>query len=243
MEKSSASPSSERRINLGRELVSVLRGEIVSGKFQPGAPLTEPSLAKRFGISRAPVREALIALERDGLVHFKTTGRTRVSKLTKNDFAELMETRVALESMAARRAAAQWNEDDTAAIEQNILTQSKAATLEELSRLDIELHEYVVRHCGNERLLRLWQSIRWQFEMSLAFTHRLQQKLVFEPRQITVTSHRNLLAALASGKPEFAAQVMTAHIEESMEWSLPDIPADNGNPAKVAVSTDKEGTP
>ncbi|YCM44629.1 GntR family transcriptional regulator [Verrucomicrobiaceae bacterium 227] len=240
MKRPSVSPSNDRPVNLAREVISALRGEIVSGKLQPGAPITEPSLAKRFGISRAPVREALIALERDGLVQFKTTGRTRVRKLTKKDFTEIMEARVALESMAARRATVRWNEEDTAKTEENIHAQSQAATLEELSSLDVELHEYVVRRCGNERLLRLWQSIRWQFEMCLAFTHRLQQELVFEPRQITVTSHRNLLAALASGKPEFAAQVMTAHIEGSMEWSLSDISAEGEKPVKVAVTVDKE---
>ena len=144
MKRPSVSPSNDRPVNLAREVISALRGEIVSGKLQPGAPITEPSLAKRFGISRAPVREALIALERDGLVQFKTTGRTRVRKLTKKDFTEIMEARVALESMAARRATVRWNEEDTAKTEENIHAQSQAATLEELSSLDVELHEYVV---------------------------------------------------------------------------------------------------
>jgi DNA-binding GntR family transcriptional regulator len=207
------------RRNLAREVLLSLRAEIISGRLQPGDALAEPVLAKQFGSSRAPVREALIELEREGLVQFELTGRTRVRTLTEQDFDEIRDARVALESMAARRASARWAPKDSTFLEQNIALQAKASTLAELSRLDVEFHEYVMRLAANKRLLTLWQSIRWQFEMCLASTHRLQQTLACKPHQITVSSHRHLLAALASGKPEVAAQKMARHIESSMEWS------------------------
>ena len=214
-------PVPAQRRNLAREVLLALRAEIISGKLQPGDPLAEPVLAKQFGSSRAPVREALIELEREGLVQFESTGRTKVRTLTERDFTEIREARIALESMAARRAAALWTPKDTRFIEENIARQEQASTLAELSRLDVELHAYVMRLAANRRLLALWQSIRWQFEMCLASTHRLQQNLAFKPRQITVNSHRHLLAALASGNPETAAQKMSFHIENSMEWNPP----------------------
>ena len=217
---SNSAPAQRR--NLAREVLLALRAEIISGKLQPGDALAEPVLARQFGFSRAPVREALIELEREGLVQFESTGRTRVRTLNERDFAEIREARIALESMAARRAAALWTPKDSRFIEENIARQEQASTLAELSRLDVELHAYVMRLAANRRLLTLWQSIRWQFEMCLASTHRLQQNLAFKPRQITVDSHRHLLAALASGKPEFAAQKMAAHIEGSMEWNPPE---------------------
>ena len=216
---SSVSPAPRARRNLAREVVLALRMDIISGRRRPGSPLAEPVLAKLFGSSRAPIREALIELEREGLVQFQSTGRTKVRSFTETDFAEIRDARVALESMAARRAAANWTPADTAFIERNIEAQSTASTLAELSRLDIELHEYVMKHSDNKRLLALWQSVRWQFEMCLATTHRLQQKLAFKPRNISVVSHRRLLAALASGKPALAAETMASHIEGSMEWS------------------------
>lgn len=212
-------PALNPRRNLAREVLLALRAEIISGQLQPGDALAEPVLAKQFGSSRAPVREALIELEREGLVQFELTGRTRVRTLTEQDFDEIRDARVALESMAARRASARWAPKDSTFLEQNIARQAKASTLAELSRLDVEFHEYVIRLAANKRLLTLWQSIRWQFEMCLASTHRLQQTLACKPHQITVSSHRHLLAALASGKPEVAAQKMALHIESSMEWS------------------------
>lgn len=215
--KPAHAPAAIRR-HLAREVVLSLRREIISGKLKQGEPLAEPVLAERFGVSRAPVREALIELEREGLITFEATGRKRVRTLTRRDFEEIMEARSALESMAAQLAAARWTVEDSAALERNIAAQSKASTIAELSRLDVEFHAYVMRRSGNERLLRLWQSIRWQFEMSLACTHRLQQKQAFKPPQITIDTHRRMLAALASGKPEVAGRTMAAHMKESIGW-------------------------
>jgi DNA-binding GntR family transcriptional regulator len=216
----------QKRRNLAEEITSRLRHTIVSGQIKPGTSLAEPVLAEQFGASRAPIREALIALERDGLVEFNDRSRTRVRPLTTADFEEICSMRIALESMAARLAAAKWTGKDTRSIEENIERQERAATLGELSHLDVEMHEYVVRLASHRRLLTAWRGIRWQFEMCLAYTHRLQQTLEFEPRQITVDSHRLLLEALASGKPELAAKTMATHIERSLEWSLAQFPAE-----------------
>jgi DNA-binding GntR family transcriptional regulator len=218
------------RRNLADEVTAHLRDAIVSGRIPPGTPLAEPVLAAEFGASRAPVREALIALEREGLVEFNDRSRTRVRSLTTSDFEEICSMRVALESLAARLAAAKWTPDHTQDIEENLRQQEQAATLGELSRLDVEMHDYVVNLSGHRRLIAAWRGIRWQFEMCLAYTHRLQETLAFEPRRITVDSHRRLLAALASGNPDLAARTMGAHVECSLEWSLADFPAE---PAKV----------
>lgn len=213
-----------QRRNLAEEVTRRLRHAIVSGEIRPGTPLAEPVLAERFGASRAPIREALIALERDGLVEFNDRNRTRVRSLTVQDFQEICSMRVALESLAARLAAERWTEADTRKVEENLRRQEVAATLGGLSRLDVEMHELIVVFSGNRRLIAAWAGIRWQFEMCLAYTHRLQEKLAFEPRRITVESHRRLLASLASGKAEVAAQTMAAHIEGSLEWSLAKFP-------------------
>jgi DNA-binding GntR family transcriptional regulator len=218
-----ARPSSPRR-NLADEVTARLRRAIVSGQISPGTPLAEPVLAAEFGASRAPIREALIALEREGLVEFNDRSRTRVRSLVAADFEEICSMRIALESLAARMAASTWTDAHTSTVEENLRKQERAATLGELSHLDVELHEDIVRISGHRRLIAAWRGIRWQFEMCLAYTHRLQQKLAFEPRRITVDSHRRLLAALASGKPELAAKTMAAHIEGSLEWSLAEFP-------------------
>ena len=235
----SSRSTTPRRKNLAEEITRQLRSSIVQGEIKPGTPLAEPVLAAQFSASRAPIREALIALERDGLVEFNDRSRTRVRSLTAEDFQEICSMRVALESLAARFAAQHWTAAHTVVIEENIARQETAATLGELSHLDVEMHACVVRLSGHRRLMAAWAGIRWQFEMCLAYTHRLQQTLDFEPRRITVDSHRRLLAALASGDPELAAQTMATHIEGSLEWSLAKFPVNAGESAGPSKNTRK----
>ncbi len=210
------------RRNLAHEVVHSLRREIISGKLRPGEALAEPILADRFGVSRAPVREAMIELERAGLVQFEATGRTRVRTLEEKDIVEIVEARIALESMGARQAAIRWTVADTRWIEQCIAAQEKASTGAEFSELDIAMHEYIMKCGGNERLITLWQCIRWQFEMALTYIHRLQDKMAPELRQFSVTGHWTVLTSLAGRQPEKAAKVMAKHISDSMEWYAPE---------------------
>lgn len=228
-----------RRQNRAEEITRQIRSAIVLGEIAPGTPLAEPVLAARYGVSRAPIREALITLERDGLVEFNERSRTRVCPLTVEDFHEICTMRMALESMAARLVTRIWNAEHTCTVEENLSRQETAETLGELSHLDVGMHEHIVRLSGHRRLIKAWSGIRWQFEMGLAYTHRLQQTLAFEPRRITVDSHRRLLAALASGDPALAERTMAAHIEGSLEWSLAKFPVasgDSGAPRKRRVS-------
>ena len=82
-----------------------LRREILDGRAAPGDLLAESAVARRLGVSRVPVREALFTLERDGLVEFSGTGRAYVKLLTPRDFEELLVLRLALEPLASRLAA------------------------------------------------------------------------------------------------------------------------------------------
>ena len=196
-----------------------LRNQIVSGHFPQGSALAEPVLAEHFQTSRAPIREALIALEREGLVTFEKTGRTRVRTIGAKDFREIMEARAALESMAAGLANRNWTEADTEFVTKNIEEQTKARSLAELSRLDIDLHHYVVTCSGNLRLLQLWEPLRWQWEAHLAEIYRRQKGDDFIPEKETIKAHQHLLKALAEGTPAEASEAMMHHILFNLRWA------------------------
>ena len=196
-----------------------LRKEIVSGHFPQGSALAEPVLAEHFHTSRAPIREALIALEREGLVTFEKTGRTRVRTIGAKDFREIMEARAALESMAAGLANRNWTEADTEFVTKNIEEQTKARSLAELSRLDIDLHHYVVTCSGNLRLLQLWEPLRWQWEAHLVEIYRRQKGDDFIPEKETIKAHQHLLKALAEGTPAEASEAMMNHILFNLRWA------------------------
>ena len=196
-----------------------LRKEIVSGHFPQGSALAEPTLAEHFQTSRAPIREALIALEREGLVQFEKTGRTRVRSFSGAELKEIMEARAAIEGMAARLANRLWTKEDSAALEKNIAAQERARDLAELSRLDIDLHHHVVNHSGNASLVRLWEPLRWQWEVHLAEIYRRQKSDDFIPEKETIRAHKHLLKALAEGTPAEASEAMMNHILFNLRWA------------------------
>ncbi len=246
MNKKPISPRFERP--LATDVVDRLRNEIISGQLSPGESLAELGIAARFGLSRVPVREALIELEREGLIQFESTGRTRVRTLLWKDLLEIIEARVILEAAAVRKLTLEWTHQDSLWLEDNIAAQVKTSTLEELTHLDVEMHQYLMRRNGNERLLRLWQSIRWQFQMCLARTHRLQEKLADAPHQVTISGHRRLLSALQSGDPEIAASTIKAHIELAFNWEVRELEAGSrtdpsGSKPRVNTRRQKTATP
>jgi len=196
-----------------------LRKEIVSGYFPQGSALAEPVLAEHFHTSRAPVREALIALEREGLVTFEKTGRTRVRMIAAKDLREIMEARAALESMAASLANRNWTAADTEFVAKNIDAQEKARSLSELSRLDIDLHHRVMLRSDNLRLLQLWEPLRWQYEAYLVEIFKRQSTGDYRPETETVLAHRKLLKALSTGTPEEAAAAMMEHVLFNITWA------------------------
>src|SRR3954463_14764393 len=88
-----------------------LRGEIVAGALASGSRLRQVEIARRFGVSTTPVREALAALQREGLVRLHPQRGAVVFVPTVDDLREHYEIRAALEALAAARAAERFEPD------------------------------------------------------------------------------------------------------------------------------------
>ena len=99
------SPRTSLAAVIPEELSKLLQEEIIYGRLAPSARLTEEEVAKRYGVSRSPVREALRLLERDGLVLKAARRGIWVAPLSVADFDEVYSCRVALEGVAAEQAA------------------------------------------------------------------------------------------------------------------------------------------
>ena len=189
-----------------------LRRAIVSGDMGQGDPLRETALAEQLGVSRVPVREALIELERHGLVEFDDKGRTRVPILTTKDLEEIYQLRLALEPLAARLMAGRADAAVLAKMEKNIASTQSAKSLPELSHLDAEFHDLIAQGSGNRRLQQNWEALRYQVELWLNHMqkrHHVVNRSTFED---TVSSHRHLLDILRSGDADKADRAVYEHI-------------------------------
>jgi DNA-binding GntR family transcriptional regulator len=112
--------------SLEERVYDALRDAIVAGEFRPGDPLVEAQLSQRFGISKTPVREALIRLKRDGLVRAELHRINRVTTPTAQDIRQACEARAWIEAAVTARCAEDPSEELLQALEHSIEQASAA---------------------------------------------------------------------------------------------------------------------
>lgn len=206
------------RRSLAEDAAGRIRRAIVAGELIPGAPLPEGGLAVRLGVSRVPIREALIELEQEGLVEFNARGRSQVRTLTEGDFEELFAMRCALEVMAARLVAKRMTNDDVRELEAMIRDQAATENLTELSLKDVSFHDRIIQAARNRPLAVCWKTIRSQIEVWLARAHRAQAAEHLSSIELTVPGHRRLLRELRSGSERKAESAMRIEMATWREW-------------------------
>jgi DNA-binding GntR family transcriptional regulator len=201
------------RRTIGDDVTDTLRKSIIAGAFAPGDHIAEGTVAQQLGVSRAPVREAMMQLEGEGLLVFDKRGAARVKVFTEDEFEEIFSLRLALETMAVRLACGNLAEADETRIVGNIDRTRSASRLLELTLLDIEFHDLIVRAAKHSRLQICWATLRHQLEFWLARMHSRVQAPVTKTRDVTVRNHQKLLAAIRSGNEVRAVKAIREHIE------------------------------
>lgn len=188
-----------------------IREAILEGRLAGGVRLAEVELAETLGMSRAPVREALLRLEQEGLVASSRYRGTKVVELTSQDVEELVTLRSSLEALAWSRCSAGVSDQVVADLEDCVQQMRQAVGRQanaELVRLDIAFHDRVMRAAEHKRLYSVWTAIKWQVALYLLN----RRMLVDDYHQIIVSEHEQLVADLCSSKPEMAVQAIEDHI-------------------------------
>ena len=96
----------KRPISFRNQALSQLRNGIVVGSLQPGSLHSEQTIAEKLGLSRTPIREALLQLANEGLVQFVPNRGVRVTPLDGEHLAYVLQFRAAIEGCGASRMAA-----------------------------------------------------------------------------------------------------------------------------------------
>lgn len=190
------------RTTMAASAMRHLRDQIVAGALPPGQPLPESRIGEQLGVSRAPVREALQLLEREGLVAFDRRGTARVCEFGPEDVRELGLMRLALEPMAARLACKRLAEHDRDALAANLRALRSAKSLADVTQLDLEFHRLVVAASGNRRLLNAWEQLAAPFNVVMGQFHRAIEARTRATRTNTLRSHLELFETLKSGSPQ-----------------------------------------
>ncbi|MDB6140551.1 MAG: transcriptional regulator, GntR family [Verrucomicrobiaceae bacterium] len=207
------------RQTLADHVVEKVRESIIRGDIAEGAMIGEVQLSSMLGVSRVPVREALIELAHDGILSFDKRGRAWVKHFTKHDYEEVISLRLTLESMSVRLAAERLTADDVTAMSGNIAAMQETADAIAFSRLDTEFHELIVRAAGHGRLLACWETMSSQFAVLLARVQKtFEQASIEAARASTTQDHQAILQALKTHDAGKAERAMQRHINSWREW-------------------------
>ncbi len=187
-----------------------LRDEIMSGRLSPNERLVEADLVDRYGASRGAVRIALVRLEQDRLVVREPHRGARVRLVSESEAVEILETRAALEGIAAGHAARRAGEAQIAELRRiagEMAALHGAGDLLAMSDANAELHQLILQASGHGTVQRLAaglksQMVRFQYRTILA-TGRASQSLA---------EHAAIVAAIAARDAEGAERAMRAHL-------------------------------
>ncbi|EAR61817.1 transcriptional regulator, GntR family protein [Neptuniibacter caesariensis] len=186
---------------------------IVIGEIPPGQKISEPELARTYGISRGPLREAMRRLEALRLVERKPHVGARVVNLSAKELVEIYRVREALEGMACRLAAENMPQDEIDSL--RALLNEHEESIEQLDGRsyfqkegDLDFHYRIVHGSKNSKLLEflggdlyhLVRMYRYQFSVSSSRPKR------------ALKEHRQIIDAIEARDPELAEMLMRRHI-------------------------------
>lgn len=210
-----ATPGDKRPSNTHRA-AEALRARIFSGDLAPGSDHLETELADELGMSRTPVREAVLVLESQGLLAVRPRKGVRILPVSPDDMQEIYEVLTALESLAAGAAARARPDAEALAPLARSIDEMDAAIAredrEDWARADDTFHRELVLLGGNSRIIEIVGRLSAQV--------RRARHVTLHVRPLPVKSnadHRAVLEAIARGDEAPAVARHTRHRDEARQ--------------------------
>ncbi|MDN2653301.1 GntR family transcriptional regulator [Vibrio parahaemolyticus] len=207
---------SEKEHTKSETLTETLIEVIVNGDVEPGSKISEPELARRYQVSRGPLREALMRLEGLGLIERIPHVGARVTTFSPAKLIELYSVREALEGMAARLAARHITQEELLSLEMLLSTHSKHIDQVEGASYfhqhgDFDFHYRIIQASRNSKLISLLCDELYH----LLRMYRYQSPRAQSRPNEALTEHKFILEAIRNRDEELAEMLMRRHISGS----------------------------
>lgn len=192
-------------------ICDILRERIVNLYYKPGDSLNENKLAQEFGVSRTPIREALIRLSEESLVTIIPNTGTRVADINIHDFQKLIEMRLILEKGVAVLAVKNATEEQIQDLERlhDRINRLRDEDISELIECDRTFHRIIEQASQNQLLARFLSIIRNQF-------FRIQKLISHKPERMR-TDLTKVIEAFKKRNEDEMVQLMVDHVEHFVE--------------------------
>lgn len=201
---------------LSDHVLRQIQAAIVRGDLPPGSKISEPELARAYGISRGPLREALHRLEGQKLLVRVPHVGARVVSLSRQELGELYQIRESLEGLACRLAAQRMRPEEVEDLRAVLAEHERDAEFQSgrgyyQQEGDFDFHYRIVQGSGNSMLIRLLCDELYQ----LARLYRIQYSATPNRPAQAFAEHHRILDAIADGDAELAELLMRRHIRTS----------------------------
>jgi DNA-binding GntR family transcriptional regulator len=194
-----------------------LRESLIDLTFAPGEPLREAALVSRFGVSKTPIREALVRLEREGLVEIAPYRGARARRYTEDDLREFYEVREILETESVRRAAQGSDDDIRQALTRNVdasISALESGDLDTVAQRLTEFDELLLSQLHNGIITDLLDRLQ-------AHLKRIGRASISTDRSETaVDEHRAILRAIIDRKAEEAQNLLRQRLRHLLADQL-----------------------
>jgi DNA-binding GntR family transcriptional regulator len=210
--RSAAEGSGLRAIPASARIQAALREAILGMRLLPGAPLSEKDIAESYGVSRTPVREALLRLAEERLLDIYPQVGTFVSRIRVDGLSDAMVIRTALERVTVRAAAERADAGGRAELKANLARQraaDRAGDLDAFHAADEDFHQVIARAAGHPHLWRVVKQEKVQVDRCRLLTLPQPTR-----RKRVMAQHAVILDAIAAADPDAAEAAMTAHLAD-----------------------------
>ena len=203
--------SSRRGATMASVVFRELRDEIVSMRRKPGEAIAEKQIAESYGVSRTPVREAVLRLADDGLVEVFPQSGTYVSRIPLYRLPEAIVIRKTLEEGTVRHAASRATAADIRALRANLELQERmrvSGDHEGFHQSDEAFHELLAEISGYPGFWTVIQQVKVQVD-------RCRRLTLPEPGRLlkVIAEHTAVVEAIAAHDPERAVRSIAAHLD------------------------------
>lgn len=189
-------------------------GRILDGTLRPGEPLSEAELTDDLQSSRTPIREALVALEQDGLVKRFPQRGWFVTEINVKDIEEVSDLRLLLEVWALKKAYNLIPKQELLVLYGRLKSLDDSSTEEAYFEADRDLHQMIVYYCGNRRLNDVLNTINMQIERVRIMSSKKPERLLNSRNE-----HIEIVEAILAEDVQKAENLLIEHIghvKESM---------------------------
>lgn len=204
----------KRTLSIADNVFSAIENQILSGELPKGTLVTELKLCEQFGVSRTPVREALMRLKQEGLVEETGKGAIVVG-ITRADIEDIYEVRARIEGLVSARCAERISRDELKKLEETVSLQefyAERGMADSIRNLDSEFHRQIYSYCGSRTLETLLLELHRKVK-------RVRRLSVEDPTRAkeAVSEHRAILRAISARDAKAAEELTALHIRNAKQ--------------------------